>query len=257
MKCHAHASPLDLRGAVADLVQRLFLLRACATSSKTAVTKSVERRLRHVERPTSTASASAASSESDFLDEGRRATCPIARILRPGLVHGFVERTDGHLAGSIGQDANWAARRCKWPISRPSWPTGATTTSRTSSSASKGSDSIDRRFYEKPVYDDRPQALRTDRRGNVARRERRRHLDRGAARRTGTSAARRARPRIPQRTRPFDLPVVRTQGQSAASRSRSTSKTADSAPRSALPIASLLVEEYYLTDTITPPVARR
>ena len=69
MKCHAHASPLDLRGAVANSCNAYFCY-VLRNISKTAVTKT-SNTASTCGKPTSTASASAASWNPTFWTKGR------------------------------------------------------------------------------------------------------------------------------------------------------------------------------------------
>ena len=190
-----------------QLVQRLLLLRAAQHPRKPPLRRR-RTRLRHVEnlrqQPRLRPQAGIR------LSRRRGGLRPVERILRPGLSR-FVERTDGHLAlDRAGRTGLHAAANGQLR-GHPGQPGLLLHPPHRQAYRRARFDRPP--FLRKAVYDDRPQTLPTDRRGNVARRERRRHLDRGAARRLGRLRQDGHGPESAG-TRPFDLPVVRTEGQS-------------------------------------------
>ena len=132
MKCHAHASPLDLRFAVATSCNAYFcyVFRDILDNRKyESVKDGYDVWKEYVE-----SFGFGRKLGSDFLDEG----------------NGYVpDRSyyDRQYRGSWNSltvirwpsvRMRWAVRPCSWPISRPSSPTGATTTFRISSRRSRG-----------------------------------------------------------------------------------------------------------------------
>ena len=151
-----------------QLVQRLLLLRAAQHPRKPPLRRR-RTRLRHVEnlrqqprlRP-----------QAGIRLSGRRGGLrPVERILRPGLSR-FVERADGHLAlDRAGRTGLHAAANGQLR-GHPGQPGLLLHPPHRQAHRRARFDRPP--FLRKAVHDDRPQALRTDRRGNVARRERRR-----------------------------------------------------------------------------------
>lgn len=132
MGCHSHASPLDLRFAVASRATP-----TSATSSATFWTTRATAASRRASTSGAGMSRASASAASWARTSSTRvwATCPTARsTTAPTAGRG----TRSRCSRSRSDRASWAARPCSWPTSRPLSPTAATTTSRTSSSASRG-----------------------------------------------------------------------------------------------------------------------
>jgi len=127
MACHAHASPLDLRFAVATSCNAYFcyVFRDILDNPKYgSVKEGYDVWKQYVE-----SFGFGRKLGSDFLDEGNGYVPDRAYYDRQyrGSWNSLTV-----LSLSIGGRMRWAARRCSWPIWRASWPTEATTTSRTS-----------------------------------------------------------------------------------------------------------------------------
>ena len=244
MACHAHASPLDLRFAVATSCNAYFcyvfrdILDNPKYGEREGGLRRLERLCRELRiRPQARVRTSSTSGNGYVPDRG---------FLRPP-VPGFVELAHGACRCRSGR-MRWAARRCSWPIWRPSSPTGAITTFRTSSRRSKDRDSLDARFYERhytkvdpkhfePIVEGMWRGVNVG--GTSTHRDGSTGLD--VCGKTGTAENPRGRDHstflsfAPKDNPKIAISVYVENGGFGAS--------------AALPIASLL-EEYYLTDTI-------
>ncbi len=207
MKCHAHASPLDLRFAVATSCNAYFcyVFRDILDNRKyESVKDGYDVWKEYVE-----SFGFGRKLGSDFLDEGN-GYVPDRLVLRPP-VQRFVEFADGHFArhrsGCAGLYALAAGqsrghRRQPGLLLRSAYR-----------QEDRGEGFARPPFLRTPLYQGRSQALRTDRRRYVAGRQRRRHLHGGASGRTRRLRQDRYGRESP-RPRPLDLPLVRAQGQS-------------------------------------------
>ena len=202
MKCHEHASPLDLRYAVSTSCNAYFcyVFRDILENPEYGSVKegyevwgAVRRELRV--RPQA------------GLGLPRRGQRVRARpgLLRQALPQ-VVERADGAFALDRAGRSGLHAAATGQPGGHHRQP-GLLLYS-AYRQADRGARFARRALLRTALHDGRAQALRTDRRGHVAERERGRNLPHGAARRLGRLrqdgyGAESARPR------PFDLPLVR------------------------------------------------
>lgn len=176
MKCHSHASPLDLRFAVATSCNAYFcyVFRDILDNPKYGnVKEGYDAWKEYVE-----SFGFGRKLGSDFLDE-RDGYVP-DRLVRPPVPR-VVEFADGHFArhraGCAGLHAVAAGqprghRRQPRLLLHPAYR-----------QEGRGAGFARPPFLRAPLYEGRPQAFRADRRGHVAGRQRRRHVDAGPARR--------------------------------------------------------------------------
>lgn len=176
MKCHSHASPLDLRFAVATSCNAYFAMYSAI--SWTIPNTGTSRKGTMPGKSMSRASVSAASwvPTSSTSATGMSPT----GLVRPPVPR-VVEFADGHFArhraGCAGLHAVAAGqprghRRQPRLLLHPAYR-----------QEGRGAGFARPPFLRAPLYEGRPQAFRADRRGHVAGRQRRRHVDAGPARR--------------------------------------------------------------------------
>ena len=206
MKCHEHASPLDLRYAVSTSCNAYFcyVFRDILENPEYGgVKEGYEVWERYVE-----SFGFGRKLGSDFLDEGN-GYVPDRAYYDKRYRKSWNALTV--LSLSIGQDALGCTPLQLANLAAIIANRGLLLYS-AYRQADRGARFARRALLRTALHDGRAQALRTDRRGHVAERERGRNLPHGAARRLGRlrqdgHGAESARPR------PFDLPLVRPEGQ--------------------------------------------
>ena len=197
MKCHAHASPLDLRFAVATSCNAYFcnVFRDILDNRKyESVKDGYDVWKEYVE-----SFGFGRKLGSDFLDEGN-GYVPDRSYYDRQYRGSWNSLTVISLA--IGQDALGGHHRQPGLLLYSAYR-----------QADRGARFARRALLRTALHDGRAQALRTDRRRHVAGRQRRRRLHGGASGRTRRLRQDRHGRESP-RPRPLDLPLVRAQGQS-------------------------------------------